>query len=173
MNEKTVTLDIRHELARSSEPWEPLSKVIWTASQLRPDQILVLVTSFEPVLLIRILASMGFLHESELTSGEAWNVSFHRSAASVGVEPDAPSNHSVQSDSPRVIDVDVRGLMPAPPLAKIVGALLQLQGPVELRVLSAERLEELHCCPELGGLIAESVTLADGSHVTHIKNPAA
>ncbi len=173
MNEKTVTLDIRHELARSSEPWEPLSKVIWTASQLRPDQTLLLVTSFEAVLLIRILGSMGFSHESELTTDGAWNVSFHRSAAAVGIEPGAPAVRSGQSDSARVIDIDVRGLMPAPPLVKIVGALMQMPGLVELRVLSAERLEGLHCCPELAGLITESVPLTDGSHVTHIRSPAA
>lgn len=173
MNERILTFDLRGEVARSLEPWEPLSKVIWTASQLRPDQTLALVTSFEPVLLIRILASMGFLYESELTSGGAWNVSFYRSAAAVGTEPDGPAFRSGQSDSARAIDIDVRGLMPTPPLVKIVGALMQMPGPVELRVLSAERLEELHCCPELEGLVAESVTLADGSHLTHIKSPVA
>jgi hypothetical protein len=173
MNEQVVTLDIHDEVVRSPEPWEPLSKVIWLASQLQPIQTLLLVTSFEPVLLIRILGSMGFSHESELTYGGAWNVSLHRSAASIGVEPDAVFAQPVQSDSPRVIDVDVRGLTPAPPLVKIVGVLMRMTGRVKLRVLSAERLEELHCCPELGGLITESVTRADGSHVTHIKNPAA
>lgn len=173
MNEKIVTFDMRGEVARSLEPWEPLSKVIWTASQLRPDQTLVLVTSFEPVLLIRILASMGFLHESALTSGGAWNVSFHRSPATLATEPDDPAVRPGQSDSARAIDMDVRGLMPTPPLVKIVGALLQMPGPVELRVLSTERLEELRCCPELKGLVAESVTLADGSHLTHIKSPVA
>lgn len=172
MNENIVTIDIRDEVARGPEPWEPLSKVIWTASQLQPNRALLLVTSFEPVLLIHILGSMGFSHESELTSGGAWNVSFHRSAESVGIEPDALSDHPVQSDSPRVIDVDVRGLTPAPPLVKIVGALMQMTGPVELRILSVERLEELHRCPEFGGLITESVTLANGSHVTHIKAAA-
>ncbi|HOA62726.1 MAG TPA: DUF2249 domain-containing protein [Verrucomicrobiota bacterium] len=173
MNEKIVTFDMRGEAVRSLEPWEPLSKVIWTASQLRPDQTLALITSFEPVLLMRIIASIGFLHESELTSGGAWNVSFYRSPVALATEPDGPGARSGQSDSARAFDMDVRGLMPTPPLVKIVGALTQMPGPVELRILSTERLEELHCCPELEGLVAESVTLADGSHLTHIKSPVA
>lgn len=172
MNASLVTLDLRDEIARSPEPWEPLSKVVWTASQLQPIQSLLLITSFEPVLLIRVLASMGFFHASELTADGAWNVSFARTAEMVGVGQGVMTASSARPGLPRAMDVDARGLKPTPPLVKIIGALLQLPGPLELRVLSDERPEEVRCCAELKGLSITSAALADGSHLTRIKTPA-
>jgi hypothetical protein len=46
-----VILDLRAELARAPEPWEPLLKILWTASQLAAKQVLRVIVPFEPVLL--------------------------------------------------------------------------------------------------------------------------
>jgi uncharacterized protein (DUF2249 family) len=132
-SEETVRLDLRVELAQAPERWEPLSRIMWTASQLGSGQVLKLLAPFEPVLLTRVLAAQGFSHQTEHSSAGHWEVSVRK-----GTEfPD----DDVQGDSgaenrASFLELDLRGVKDIPSLFNLVEALSQLPETTELVVVT-------------------------------------
>ena len=130
-SEGVVHMDLRAELAQAPEPWEPLSKVCWTASQLGSGQVLRLLAPFEPVLLMRVLAAQGFSHQAARNSAGNWEVVFRRGTE---LGDDAEHAGGGTGNAPSSIRLDLRGVGGLPPLSKLIAALSQLPETAELVV---------------------------------------
>ncbi len=74
---KTVTLDVREDIRQGREPFE---KIMAAVAQLGPGDTLLLINSFEPLPLYRVMAQNGFAHWTERTADGDWKVYFRREA---------------------------------------------------------------------------------------------
>lgn len=104
-----IILDVREDIARGREPF---SRIIEAASGVGPGKSFVLVNSFEPLPLYRVLAGMGFPHETERGREGEWRVTFSRQAPPI--------------ERPLPAELDLRGLKPPEPLIRILEALPRL-----------------------------------------------
>ena len=58
-DEKIVTLDVREDIRQGREPFE---KIMAAVDRLEPDETLLLINSFEPRPLYRVMVRNGFSH---------------------------------------------------------------------------------------------------------------
>lgn len=70
---RTVELDVRDYQRRGEEPF---STIMATVSELGPDDVFVLINTFEPVPLYRVLGSRGYEHSAEQVGSEHWRITF-------------------------------------------------------------------------------------------------
>ncbi len=73
--EKIVTVDVREDIRAGREPFR---KIMAAVQRLRPDQTLLLINSFEPRPLYRVMAQNGFTHWAEQTADGDWKIYFRR-----------------------------------------------------------------------------------------------
>jgi uncharacterized protein (DUF2249 family) len=99
--ERRVDLDVREDLRRGHEP---LARIMDTVTALGPSEVLVLRTSFEPVPLYRVLGRRGFARWTEQHDADDWSTWFY----------------------PELVVLDVRGLEPPEPMARVLKALDRL-----------------------------------------------
>jgi len=126
--DKIVGLDVRDDIASGKDP---LKKILDTVKQLKEDEVLHLINSFEPIPLYSVLGGKGFEHWTEKI-GDAWSVYFYRSGKRETWEEsceDAIQNlrspiSTVESE--RIIELDVRDLPPPEPMMKILATLPQV-----------------------------------------------
>ena len=78
--DKTVTLDVREDIRQGREPFE---RIMAAAGKLQPGDTLLLINSFEPLPLYRVMAQNGFTHWAEQTADGDWKVYFRREAGRV------------------------------------------------------------------------------------------
>lgn len=74
---KIVTVDVREDIRQGREPFE---KIMAAVIQLQPDETLLLINSFEPLPLYRVMVRNGFTHWAEQTADGDWKVYFRRDA---------------------------------------------------------------------------------------------
>lgn len=74
---KTVTVDVREDIRQGREPFE---KIMAAVIRLQPDETLLLIVSFEPLPLYRVMARNGFTHWASQTVEGDWKVYFRREA---------------------------------------------------------------------------------------------
>ena len=163
-----VTLDLRAELSRAPEPWEPLLKILWTASQLQTGQGLRVIAPFEPVLLIQIMAAQGFTHRTTHRPAGDWKVVFQAAEPQPGEAATTPVS---QEGGGRAIELNFRGLKEPPPMAKVIEALLQLPGKPDLILHTDARPVEETLPEHCRCVVLESELQADGSFKTRIQMP--
>lgn len=72
-----VVLDVR-PLQRARK--EPFQVIMETVNRLSDGEGLLLLNTFEPVPLYRVLGRLGFDHEAEEREDGTWYVWFHRQA---------------------------------------------------------------------------------------------
>ena len=72
---KIVTLDVREDIRQGREPFE---KIMAAIDQLQPDETLLLINSFEPRPLYRVMVRNGFTHWAEQTADGDWKIYFRR-----------------------------------------------------------------------------------------------
>jgi uncharacterized protein (DUF2249 family) len=77
---KTVTLDVREDIRQGREPFE---RIMTAVGQLGPGDTLLLINSFEPLPLYRVMAQNGFTHWAERTAEGDWKVYFRREASRI------------------------------------------------------------------------------------------
>lgn len=70
-----LRLDVRPFHERGEEPFEAIMAAI---ASLAPDQEFLLVNSFEPVPLYRVMDKRGFAHETTEISADEWHIVFRR-----------------------------------------------------------------------------------------------
>lgn len=70
---RTVELDVRDFQHRGEEPF---SVIMETVSGLGPADKFVLINTFEPVPLYRVLGNRGFDHAAEEIGPEHWRITF-------------------------------------------------------------------------------------------------
>jgi uncharacterized protein (DUF2249 family) len=125
-----LTFDVRDELARGGEPF---ARIMAAVKELRPDDVLVLRTPFEPVPLYGVLARRGLAHWTERHAPDDWRVWFWHSAA----EPATPAVPPPASAS--LSTLDVRGLEPPQPMVLVLERLEALAAGETLEVLHERR----------------------------------
>lgn len=72
---RTVTLDVREDICQGREPFD---KIMTAAGGLEPGDTLLLINSFEPLPLYRVMEQNGFFHWTERTADGEWRVYFRR-----------------------------------------------------------------------------------------------
>lgn len=70
-----VRLDVRPFHERGEEPF---SAIMGAVEALAPDQEFLLVNSFEPVPLYRVMEKRGYAHQTTEVSPEEWHILFRR-----------------------------------------------------------------------------------------------
>lgn len=71
----TLELDVRPFHERGEEPF---SAIMSAVESLAPDQAFLLVNSFDPVPLYRVMEKRGFSHQTTEISPEEWHILFRR-----------------------------------------------------------------------------------------------
>ncbi len=79
-SDKIVTVDVREDIRQGREPFD---RIMAAVSQLEPGATLLLINSFEPLPLYRVMAQNGFSHWAERTADGDWKVYFRREAGRV------------------------------------------------------------------------------------------
>lgn len=73
--QEPVVLDVREDLRQGREPFH---KIMAAAAALAPGQELVIISSFEPRPLYKVLGGQGFAYRAEENEDGAWRVTFYR-----------------------------------------------------------------------------------------------
>ena len=136
-----VLLDVRDDLRTGREPF---SRIMAAVDALRPDEVLHLRATFEPLPLFRVLARRGLDHVSHEHAPDDWSVWFHRATTAAGAAGDASAAgaaaheraagaaveaaHAPVADTSvaQEIVLDVRGLEPPEPMVRTLAALESL-----------------------------------------------
>lgn len=71
----TLRLDVRPFHERGEEPFAAIMSAV---ESLQPDQEFLLINSFEPVPLYRVMDKRGFTHQTSELSPEEWHITFRR-----------------------------------------------------------------------------------------------
>ena len=77
---KTVTVDVREDIRQGREPFD---RIMAAVSQLEPGDTLLLINSFEPLPLYRVMAQNGFTHWAERMADGVWKIYFRREVGRV------------------------------------------------------------------------------------------
>ncbi len=77
---KIVTVDVSEDIRQGREPFD---RIMAAVSQLEPGDTLLLINSFEPLPLYRVMEQNGFTHLAERTADGDWKVYFRREAGRV------------------------------------------------------------------------------------------
>ena len=77
---RTVTIDVREDIRLGREPFE---RIMAAVAQLEPSDTLLLINSFEPLPLYRVMEQNGFAHWAERTADGTWKIYFRRGAGRV------------------------------------------------------------------------------------------
>jgi uncharacterized protein (DUF2249 family) len=148
---KGIVLDVREDIARGREPF---TRIMQAASGLGPGESFVLVNSFEPVPLYRVLGGLGFRHRTERGPDGEWRITFSR--------------HARSDAGPAPAELDLRGLEPPEPLIRILEALPRLAEGQRLVALTDRRPMFLYPKLEAIGYAYETEARDDRSFATRI-----
>jgi uncharacterized protein (DUF2249 family) len=143
---RQVRLDVRDDIAHGREPF---SRIMAAVGGLGADAVLVIRAPFEPVPLYAALGRRGFEHWTERHGSADWSVWFYRDPATPapGVESGQPGTSG--TDPGTMISLDVRGLEPPLPMARVLEGLETLAPGQRLEVLLDRRPMFLY--PQLDG----------------------
>jgi uncharacterized protein (DUF2249 family) len=143
-----MTLDVRDALRNGGEP---LPQILAAVGNLKPEQPLRLLATFEPLPLYAVLGRKGYGHSARHIGEGDWEVLFTPGAAEAPPAKSQPGN-----EKPATADgtwptptthLDNRGLQPPEPLVRILDALEHL-GPGEVLEAINER-DPVFLYPEL------------------------
>lgn len=130
-NRPQVEVDVRDDLRSGREPF---SKIMAAVAALRPEEVLHLRATFEPVPLFSVMAKRGFTHAARRHATDDWSVWFWRAPATApdADQPTAAPPADVPAPSERTVVLDVRGLEPPEPMLRTLAALEELPAGHEL-----------------------------------------
>ncbi|HET7569109.1 MAG TPA: DUF2249 domain-containing protein [Gammaproteobacteria bacterium] len=121
-----LTLDVREELRNGGEP---LPRIMAAVRELKPEQPLRLLATFEPLPLYAVLGRKGFGHSAKHIGKGDWEVLFKPGAAQgdMASPVKSPSAGDDREEWPAPgTFIDNRGLGPPEPLMRILDALEHL-----------------------------------------------
>lgn len=160
-----LTLDVRPELRGGGEP---LPLILQAVAQLRPDQPLRLLTTFEPIPLYSVLGRKGFAHVASRHTEGDWEILFTPGKPSTEAHKYRSASTHVTSASTTAwplpkTSLDNRGLLPPEPMIRILETLEHLK-PGEVLEAINER-EPMFLYPELEkrGAAIQTETRPDGA----------
>lgn len=114
--DKIIQLDVRPILEQGKDPFNDIMSKI---RELKQDEILLLINSFEPVPLYSVLGNKGFDHYTEKTA-DVFKVYFFKKKENFKTKEDKLSDQKRgELKAEKVIELDVRELPPPEPMMKI------------------------------------------------------
>ncbi|GIO44521.1 DUF2249 domain-containing protein [Paenibacillus apis] len=132
-NAKIVELDVREQLRNKLEPFQLIMDTVKTLGQ---DDIFVLHATFKPTPLLGFLKMKGYVSKCVQQDKEHWITTFVNKKNKQWLEDSddgtgaksASSNQeqsrsASDSDGPKVIELDNRGLEPPQPMVRTLAAL--------------------------------------------------
>lgn len=123
-SDKIVKLDVRPIL---NQGLDPFMNIMNASNQLKEDEILLLINSFEPIPLYTVLGKKGFDHWTEKVD-DAFHVYFFRRKEDEISKSEELSEEKNSADLnfEKIIEIDVRELPPPEPMIKILETLSQI-----------------------------------------------
>ena len=122
-DEKIITLDVRPILDKGLDPFKDIMSGI---KELKADEVLLIINSFEPIPLYSVLGSKGFQHWTE-KDNNIFRVYFFREEKNPETfGQSVPDQISRELNFENVIELDVRELPPPEPMMKILETLPQI-----------------------------------------------
>lgn len=130
--ERIISFDVRALLAGGNDPLKQIQQKV---KALRPGEVLVIVNSFEPVPLIKLLEKQGFQTYVRFKDADTIETYFYRGASANGsteVSADADVTTSgdwemvLQQYEHKLVEVDVRHLEMPMPMMTILKSLEEL-----------------------------------------------
>ncbi len=131
--EKVVTFDVRPIIDGGKDP---LKFILEKIKELKEDETLLLINSFEPVPLYSVLGRMGYSHQTR-KEGEVFKIYFYREEKTVAAEEENQQHADDEIDVTafeNIVELDVRGLEPPEPMVKILETLSQIDDKTALLV---------------------------------------
>lgn len=121
--DKIIELDVRPILEQGKDPFNDIMSKI---RELKQDEILLLINSFEPIPLYSVLGNKGFDHYTEKTA-DVFKVYFFRKKENFKqMENKLFDQTESELKTEKVIELDVRELPPPEPMMKIFEKLNEL-----------------------------------------------
>lgn len=118
--DKIRQLDVRPIIESGKDPFKD---IMASVKELKEDEILLLINSFEPIPLYSVLGKKGFEHWTEKES-DTFRVYFYKDkkvSSEENVDEQKALLNEVEYDN--VIELDVRELVPPEPMMKILETL--------------------------------------------------
>jgi len=128
--EKIIQFDVRPIIDSGKDPFlDIMSKV----KNLKDDEVLLIINSFEPIPLYAVLETKGFNHWTEKID-DAFKVYFFKSKSEqTNVETEQKADINL-SNYDKIIELDVRELPPPEPMMKILEKLAEVDDKTVLLV---------------------------------------
>lgn len=130
-DDKIILLDVRPILSLGKDPFlDIMAKV----KELKSEQVLVILNSFEPVPLYSVLANKGFEHWTE-KENDVYKVYFFKPKENqLKSNPRQAEKSLTEMNFENVIELDVRELPPPEPMMKILESLSKIDDKTVLLV---------------------------------------
>ena len=133
--DKIKDLDVRPVISAGNDP---LKNIMAFVKSLKPDEVMHLINSFEPIPLYSVLQKKGYNHWTEKNDG-IFNVYFYKTK-NVNNNADAPSlSPAIYPDTnfedKKIIEIDVRELEPPEPMLRVLETLSEMDDNTVLVVL--------------------------------------
>jgi len=118
--ENIVELDVRPILASGKDPFMDIMAKV---KELKDDETLMIINTFEPVPLYSVLGSKGFGHKTVIENGE-FKIYFFKEDSSSSI--DEKNEKGKPEFNEEIFELDVRNLEPPEPMVKILETLPKL-----------------------------------------------
>lgn len=122
-SDKIHQLDVRPIIESGKDPFQNIMAAV---KELKDDEILLIVNSFEPIPLYSVLGKKGFEHWTE-KENDVFKIYFYKDNA-INHDKNVQETKSTKNeiDYENVIELDVRELVPPEPMIKILETLSQV-----------------------------------------------
>lgn len=121
--DKIRQLDVRPIIESGKDPFQNIMAVV---KDLKDDEILLIINSFEPIPLYSVLGKKGFINWTE-KDNNVFRIYFYKDRKIIQDENSfGQKSSSKEIDYKNVIELDVRELVPPEPMIKILETLSQV-----------------------------------------------
>ena len=121
INEKIIEFDVRPILSSGKDPFVDIMEKV---KNLKEDETLMIINTFEPVPLYSVLGNKGYAHKT-ICENDTWKIYFFKDGNS-NVKDELNESGKPEFNE-EVFELDVRGLEPPEPMVKILETLPKLR----------------------------------------------
>ncbi len=143
---KVITFDVRPIISGGKDP---LKFILAKVDELKDDEILLIINSFEPIPLYTVLGRKGYAHKTE-KENDVFRIYFYKDKILSTAEDETKSHSNDEiniADFENIIEIDVRDLEPPEPMVKVLETLSKLDDKTAL--LMHHHREPLMLYPKL------------------------
>lgn len=120
---KVVTFDVRPIISGGKDP---LKFILAKVKELKNDEILLLINSFEPIPLYSVLSNKGYSHKV-VKEDETFKIYFIKDNKLNKTGEEANSKNEINvAGFENIVELDVRGLGPPEPMVKVLEELSKI-----------------------------------------------